>query len=293
MEVPVDKKILSEERFGNRQQRKGMLKNLSFFFGCLQLFLLATLFAGLGNPWDSKPYAKWNKKEVRAILEESPWVKVLKLESYRHSSTTESENPQTPYQATSKERTWMEAAKSDRQILEAVKERQSKLIRTKKAETQLESQKESDPVILERQKIRVLWLSSRTLREAVVRHWQLENHISDTATKRLLEKGTDFVIGVYREGLTYYASAPGWGRVDSASQMAYLRTPDTTLFPVAAERVHQDSVLAPFAHVVYYFSREPLKNALNDVVEFHCNNPDVVTVKFKVSAMQRGGSPDL
>ena len=41
-------------------------------------FLAGSLWAG--NPWKEKPYQNWTEKDVRQILNESPWAKRVELE---------------------------------------------------------------------------------------------------------------------------------------------------------------------------------------------------------------------
>jgi hypothetical protein len=43
------------------------------------LLTAALLFAG-GDPWKSKPYQQWDDKDVKRILEDSPWAKIVKVD---------------------------------------------------------------------------------------------------------------------------------------------------------------------------------------------------------------------
>jgi hypothetical protein len=43
--------------------------------GFFVILLAAALYAG-GDPWKSKPYTQWDEKDVAAVLQTSPWVKV-------------------------------------------------------------------------------------------------------------------------------------------------------------------------------------------------------------------------
>jgi hypothetical protein len=43
------------------------------------LVVAALVFAG-GDPWKSKPYQQWDDKDVKRILEDSPWAKVVQVD---------------------------------------------------------------------------------------------------------------------------------------------------------------------------------------------------------------------
>jgi hypothetical protein len=66
------------------------------------LIAAALLFAG-GDPWKSKPYQQWDDKDVKRILEDSPWAKVVLVDaSWKNSklnSNDDSAQPATPVAA--------------------------------------------------------------------------------------------------------------------------------------------------------------------------------------------------
>lgn len=43
------------------------------------LIVAALVFAG-GDPWKAKPYQQWDDKDVKKILEDSPWAKVIQVD---------------------------------------------------------------------------------------------------------------------------------------------------------------------------------------------------------------------
>jgi len=45
--------------------------------GSLAVVILATLAWAGGDPWKSKPFAQWDEKDIRKILNDSPWSKVI------------------------------------------------------------------------------------------------------------------------------------------------------------------------------------------------------------------------
>jgi hypothetical protein len=46
-------------------------------FGILAVAVLASLVWAAGDPWKSKPYTQWDEKDVRKILSDSPWSKIV------------------------------------------------------------------------------------------------------------------------------------------------------------------------------------------------------------------------
>jgi len=48
--------------------------------GCVALSLAAIVWAG-GDPWKSKPYQQWDAKDVRKVLDGSPWVRSVQVEA--------------------------------------------------------------------------------------------------------------------------------------------------------------------------------------------------------------------
>ena len=50
----------------------------AFFFGCV-VFLLAALVWARDDPWKAKPYQQWDAKDVRKVLDASPWVRNVQV----------------------------------------------------------------------------------------------------------------------------------------------------------------------------------------------------------------------
>jgi hypothetical protein len=48
--------------------------------GCVVLLLAALVWAG-GDPWKSKPYQQWDAKDVRKVLDGSPWARSVQVEA--------------------------------------------------------------------------------------------------------------------------------------------------------------------------------------------------------------------
>jgi hypothetical protein len=48
--------------------------------GAVALLLAAIVWAG-GDPWKSKPYQQWDAKDVRRVLDDSPWGRTVQVEA--------------------------------------------------------------------------------------------------------------------------------------------------------------------------------------------------------------------
>ena len=57
-------------------------KNLrkAFLSGCVALLLAALVWAG-DDPWKTKPYQRWDAKDVRKVLDASPWARNVQVEA--------------------------------------------------------------------------------------------------------------------------------------------------------------------------------------------------------------------
>ncbi len=53
----------------------------AFLIGSAMMVLAAVVFAGNNDPWKSKPYQQWDDKDVRKILGDSPWSKVIQVDA--------------------------------------------------------------------------------------------------------------------------------------------------------------------------------------------------------------------
>ncbi|MGA8224843.1 MAG: hypothetical protein WB780_24585 [Candidatus Acidiferrales bacterium] len=47
--------------------------------GSLAIVILASLAWAAGDPWKAKPYTQWDEKDVRKILSDSPWSKIVQV----------------------------------------------------------------------------------------------------------------------------------------------------------------------------------------------------------------------
>jgi hypothetical protein len=61
---------------GNQYEANMMRK---LIFGLAVFVLIAGLAFAAGDPWKSKPFAQWDEKDVRKILTDSPWSRVVQV----------------------------------------------------------------------------------------------------------------------------------------------------------------------------------------------------------------------
>jgi len=54
-----------------------MVRRIIFSFAAI--VVVASLALAANDPWKSKPYQQWDEKDVRRILNESPWAKVVQV----------------------------------------------------------------------------------------------------------------------------------------------------------------------------------------------------------------------
>ena len=52
----------------------------AILIGSAMMVLAAVVFAGNNDPWKSKPYQQWDDKDVRKILGDSPWSKIIQVD---------------------------------------------------------------------------------------------------------------------------------------------------------------------------------------------------------------------
>src|ERR1700732_3783677 len=52
----------------------------AILIGSTLVVLAAVVFAG-NDPWKAKPYQQWDEKDVRKILGDSPWSKVIQVDA--------------------------------------------------------------------------------------------------------------------------------------------------------------------------------------------------------------------
>jgi hypothetical protein len=53
----------------------------AILIGSAMVVLAAVVFAGNNDPWKSKPYQQWDDKDVRKILGDSPWSKIIQVDA--------------------------------------------------------------------------------------------------------------------------------------------------------------------------------------------------------------------
>ena len=260
------------------------------------LVLLGSSVVWAGDPWKEKPYTEWTKKEVKKLLDDSPWMR-----RFTHKRTSTASPPP--------------LRKKDKSAAEEAEERQQAAIYT-------QGTSEHAGEVMERResaeqwrdlrygmsttgrkldtklKVAVQWLSSNTLRQAIVRYWQLRGKMNEQVAQQFLSPQSDYVVGIRLEKGSLEITTTGPIPAEVVSGMAYLEHVPTEkkILPVAMEKVFNSSLLSPVADYVFYFPRQfdslGVPNS-GDKVKFHCIFPADFEVEFDLAQMMRNGKPDL
>jgi hypothetical protein len=159
------------------------------------LVLVATLVATdvwAGDPWKEKSYKNWDEKDIRRILNDSPWAKTIEAEREEKKRSLE---------APAGAPTVSSAREEDED--EDEENEQEEGHRGRKEEEKKEREKGSAAG-----KFIVRWISSRTLREASVRGQVLRKQISETdMDKQLPPAPDDYELAVVGTDMSSFQNA--------------------------------------------------------------------------------------
>lgn len=257
--------------------------------------LCAAVLVLAGEPWKDKPYTEWTEIDVLQILQTSPWVHKVPLNLFLpgrldQDSTPSGANEQAENQAILERVPAHIPGEGHRQIRDPVRGESSGLPR-----------------------VSIRWLSSRTMREAMVRLWQLRGALKPEAAKELLELRSQQVA----IGLMTPRSGVDPAKMDAAMRMGlaagpYVERIQKTAylqFNKSKRKIRPDSVtevqaqaMAPAAELMVYF---PLQLEGEDwlaregnKIKFYCEiifggRMTMVEVQFDLTKMMRDGKPDL
>lgn len=62
----------------------------------LAVLALAFVAVAGGDPWKSKPYQQWDKKDIRRVLGDSPWARIVRVSAPWRSRKPEAASPSQP-----------------------------------------------------------------------------------------------------------------------------------------------------------------------------------------------------
>ncbi len=247
------------------------------------LVLLGSSVVWAGDPWKEKPWTEWTSKEVTKVLRESPWARRAPLS--RLSTGLDETSPTADYSGPG-DISFGQRARPDRLYMA------------------------------------VRWLSSLTLRKAIVRYWQLRKKVTEEGSKQFLSvQSAYYVIGIGGDvevwsdrsrprdelpvgTLPFSADAESFAK--QLQQAAYLEFKESKrkVFPVTAGVVKEGPLVAA-ARVLLYFPKEsegePVPTPRDKKVKFFCpldirTSPPTrinTSVEFDLRKMVRDGKPDL
>lgn len=138
-------------------------------FPTVAISLLAVCLAWAGDPWKEKSPAEWTQKDVQKILLKSPWVKNILVGRIRPSGSGAFDKPVNTAGLT----------KGQAENEAVLREAQGTMIPRPVTEGLAEAPPPNarrGPVQPSRARSRltVRWFSSRTVREGLIRNWQLQ-----------------------------------------------------------------------------------------------------------------------
>ncbi len=154
------------------------------------LAVFATLTLWGEDPWKEKSYKDWDEKDIRRILNDSPWSKAIEAE--REGKKRSLEAP-----------AGAPTAGNAREENEDEEDEQEEKHRGRKEEEEdKEKEKEKGSA---QAKFLVRWISSRTLREASVRGQVLRKQIPETdMDKQLPPASDDYELAVVGTDMTSF-----------------------------------------------------------------------------------------
>lgn len=153
---------------------KTLAKPLGLF---LSLLVGASLLCAGDKPWKAKPYQQWDEKDLRAILSDSPWVRV------------------TPIQ-----RTWLPVAEKDLGGEPQINGGVRQMPAAGTAENGVRSSESS----LRELNVQIFWQSSRVMRAATAREAVLHGRQVDV-DKYAAEPQSEYQIVLRMEDMTPFA----------------------------------------------------------------------------------------
>lgn len=259
--------------------------------------LLSVVPAFSGDDWQKKDFSAWNKDEVFQVLQDSPWVRRVAITppgapELRGPGIAETSS-QTGFTDDQVENATI--ARRGFKPLNAIPDQIPKKVETLPVR----------PVLTAYLKVR--WHSSRTIREAVARYWELQGVASPEAAKRLVSyQPEQYAIGLGPVSVTAPTKEQGEEALkrvlkrigDSASLIVDAGKP---LAPMAVEVPHGIS-LTPAAGISLYFplqlAGQPLIPPDAKKARFRCEyelggRVIQVDVEFDLAKMKRDSKPDL
>ncbi|MFQ5776596.1 MAG: hypothetical protein ACE5IP_01150 [Terriglobia bacterium] len=231
-------------------------------------FLFVLLSAALlwaGDPWKEKPYTDWTWADIWKVLEDSPWVKHVGTVSQRETGLEQEAKGREP---------WRLGMVFDRRTRQWRYDPES-----------LSNDEHQRPLVL-RTRFIILWLSSLTVRQALVANRQLYESGLSLQPKQ-------YMVAVYGSHKDTRAQLTE----EAVRQSAYLqpRRSRKKIAPTRAQFMGRGQLLR---EVRFYFPRavegRPAIGTDEKKVRFFCQvGQEKIKVDFNLRKMVRDGKPDL
>lgn len=247
------------------------------------LGLVAVLWAK--EPWEAKPYTDWTPEEVIRVLSKSPWVKTFVL--VRGSSSGIGTSPQGARS--------QDITVSTREVGRADNRRTE--ITSSPPPAAPGSPRGTGTEI----ELRVVWFSSRTVREAAARKGQLSGGVTEEDAQAFLSRVPEYhTISVTGASLLLLARVPE----GDLKQNTYLQPQRSSrkIPPVKVEYLRQET--GGLIEVYFHFPKEgdgePVLPLSEQKVKFSSRyydvqrkSPESFSVTFDLKRMVRGVKRDL
>lgn len=237
---------------------------------CIAVLFITVLLCA-GEPWTQKPYTQWTPEEIDRVLRKSPWAREVTHVTFRTRERIDptSVGAHNPGQATT---VYTDAGP----------------VVIRDPDVPVAPTVSTDSVRSSWGRSLVLWYSSVTIREAVVRLNLLRGSITEDQAKRLMSwKPKHHALMVSGEAALVLRGISDAQIMNSVS--LWLKRTRQRIAPVLMQRGDSEILL--------YFPRElegkPLISPEEDKAEFQCKAGIQFKVTFDLRKMARQGQPDL
>lgn len=269
----------------------------AFFLGIAAL----AAAAAAGESWRGKPYTEWSERDVRQVLENSPWAhRVSLIVAREQGEAPPVDTPAT--RSTSKDSSAPHAVNDPSHRTPADPDDVPALNTARAAEVTPPTQAGVAGVAV------VRWASARTVREAMARSGELRGKLTEKQARELygLETGDYYILYVdLRVNLNDVSRVPQNGVLTSATvqnSVLVVRGTGERISPLTVRvaplpEFDDRKELALASFYVFFPRHKQGKRVLRgdeSLVRFECPlAPVAIHAEFDLHKMARDGSPDL
>ena len=257
------------------------------------LIFLSTILLGAEEPWQEKPFTKWSRQEVEQVLRDSPWARKAELIAANLPRLTGESQP-CP-RGMSEPECIQQRGSNPATSKFPLRYNQAAARKGYKGD-QPSSEDRTPQTFTHWGAYSVQWASALTMRQAMVRQWQLDGVADKDKDKRFLEMKMDYyVISIaHLSGPSLLRGLTATPALDTAS--LEVDGNGKKILAAMIRLVRHEGL--PQA-IDYYFPRAvapigPVITPGSQRVEFHCELAGkTIKTTFALSEMARGGEPDL